>query len=146
MRRALAIAASNVGRRGPSNSTTGQSMFMMSTTAGCARLLSQLSVEPWPSVLDQHKWQGVREASPGFPLSNIQQARCYATHMPRRPMPPPPAPPKVGSGIPGVKHIVAVSSGKGGVGKSTTAGDIQMKLEYATNCNHMFCCDAISLS
>lgn len=36
----------------------------------------------------------------------------------KRPMPPPP--PR--QAIPGVSHIVAVSSGKGGVGKSTVAG------------------------
>ena len=36
----------------------------------------------------------------------------------KRPMPPPP--PR--QAIPGVAHIVAVSSGKGGVGKSTVAG------------------------
>ena len=50
--------------------------------------------------------------------------RRFATRPAAQLLPPPPSPPK-GSGIDGVKHIVAVASGKGGVGKSTTAGDAQ---------------------
>lgn len=45
----------------------------------------------------------------------------------RRPLPPPPPPPgKIE--LPGVDHIVAVASGKGGVGKSTTAVNISVGL------------------
>ena len=54
--------------------------------------------------------------------SNVSAERWLATRSAPRPLPPAPLPPPQGSGIEGVKHIVAVASGKGGVGKSTTAG------------------------
>ncbi len=39
--------------------------------------------------------------------------------------------PTAASGIPGVRHVVAVASGKGGVGKSTVAANLAMGLEQS---------------
>jgi ATP-binding protein involved in chromosome partitioning len=58
------------------------------------------------------------------------RARGAAGDAAHRPAPPPAAPAPTGmrqsQGVPGVKHIIAVASGKGGVGKSTVAVNLAL--------------------
>ena len=64
------------------------------------------------------------ERGPGMP----EQSKAVPVPVTAAP-PRPGAPPGQGPALPGVRHIVAVASGKGGVGKSTTACNIALALK-----------------
>ena len=83
----------------------------------------QLTSQPWVPAAGQEQDALPRNAAGLRSTNGAFSKRCFATRPGPEPFPPPPLSPRgPGSGIDGVKHVIAVASGKGGVGKSTTAG------------------------